>query len=98
MLASDAGVEVGDPLPVLGRDLVVERIAPGGNPIFELAFVSGEDAPSLLGTPGYTSFYLLGLDPTADPAKVGAAAAGTIPGAESHTSEEYCGEAHTISH
>jgi putative ABC transport system permease protein len=89
VLASDAGVEVGDTLRVLDRDLVVERIAPGGNPIFALAFVSGEDAPSLLGTPGFTSFYLLGLEPGADPEDVGAAAAATIDGAEAHRSEDY---------
>jgi putative ABC transport system permease protein len=89
VLAHDAGVEVGDNLRVLGRDLVVERVAPGGNPIFEVAFVSGEDGPSLLGTPGFASFYVLGLRSGADPGAVRAAAEGAVPGAETHTSAEY---------
>jgi putative ABC transport system permease protein len=89
VLAGDAGVRSGGRLGVLGREFVVERIVSGGNPIFEVAFLSAEDGIALLGKPGYTSFYLLGLGSGADLDAVATDAVGEVPGSEAHTSEQY---------
>jgi putative ABC transport system permease protein len=88
VLASDADVEVGDTLTVLGQPLAVESIQPGGNPLFTVAFVSGEDGRSLLGHEGFVNFFLLATAPGADPDEVAAAAA-AVPGSEARSSAEF---------
>lgn len=89
VLAREAGLERGDTLAVEGTPLRVVGVRPGGNPLFQLAFVSAEDAPTLLGLEGAVSFYLLGLDPGADAASVMAAAASAVPGSEQSTSAAF---------
>ena len=89
VLAADLGLEVGDRLAVLDAELDVEHIAPGGNPLFTLAFVNGADAPALLGLDGYVNFFVLVLEPGADAASVAAVVDGVLPGAEARTSDDY---------
>ena len=89
VLAREAGVRVGDTLDVLGRRLVVERIEPGGNPVFEIAFMNGADARELLAIPGYVSFFLLATDPGADGERVARDAVAAVPGSESHTAADF---------
>lgn len=89
VFAGDAGIGRGDTIDVLGRELKVERVQPGGRPIFEIAFVNGEDAPALLGLDGLVSFYLLATRPGADLAEISRAASAAVPGAETRTSAEF---------
>jgi putative ABC transport system permease protein len=89
VFAGDAGVERGDTIDVLGRELKIERVQPGGRPIFEIAFVNGDDAPALLGLDGLVSFYLLATRPGADLDEVSRAAEAVVPGAETRTSAEF---------
>lgn len=91
VLAREADVGVGEAIDVLGRRLVVDRVEPGGNPLFELAFVSGADAPALLGLDDYVSFFLLATEPGADVARVAREASAAVPGSEAHTSAEFAG-------
>lgn len=87
--ASEAGIGAGDVIDVLDRELVVQQVRPGGNPLFEIAFVNGVDAPALLGLEGFVSFYLLVAEPAADLDAVSDAAVATVPGAETHTGAEF---------
>jgi len=89
VFADDAGLEVGDTLDVLGRPLVVERIEPGGNPLFEIAFMNGEDARELIALDGYVSYYLLVAEPGADVAELSRAAVAAVPGSEAHTPADF---------
>jgi putative ABC transport system permease protein len=89
VLAREARVGVGDTLDVLGRSFVVERIEPGGNPVFEIAFMNGEDARDLLALPGYVSFFLLSTDPGTDGERVARDAVAAVPGSESHTAADF---------
>jgi putative ABC transport system permease protein len=89
VLAKEAGLEVGDELDVLGTSLRVEGIRPGGNPLFQLAFVNAADAPSLLRLGDRVSFYLLGLEPTSDVDAVMETTRKAVPGSEPSTSEEF---------
>lgn len=89
VFAGDAGVERGDTIDVLGRKLKIERVQPGGRPIFEIAFVNGKDAPALLGLDGLVSFYLLSSRPGADLDEISRAAEAAVPGAETRTSAEF---------
>jgi len=89
VLARNAGLHVGDELDVLGRRLRVTGIRPGGNPLFQMAFLNAADAPSLLGLDGVTSFYLLSLAPGVDEAAVRRRAAAVLPGSEARTSEQF---------
>ena len=91
VLAGELGVGVGDPVRVLGRTLEVRRVEEGGNPLFELAFVSGADAPGLLGLEGYVSFFVLVARPGFDLDELGRRAAAVVPGSEAHTSAEFAG-------
>ncbi|MDH5332530.1 MAG: ABC transporter permease [Thermoleophilia bacterium] len=89
VLAREAGVSVGDAVSVLGRRLVVERVEPGGNPLFQIAFMNGDDARSLLALDRLVSFFLIAVDPGADAQQVARAAATAVPGSEPHTSADF---------
>jgi putative ABC transport system permease protein len=88
-LAHDARLGVGDTLTILGHPLRVAAVRPGGNPIFELAFLNASDAPELLGTLAFVSFYLIAAAPGAGLESVAAAVPDAIPGAETHTTGQY---------
>jgi putative ABC transport system permease protein len=88
-LARDADVEIGDTLTVLDSPLEIATIQPGGNPIFELAFLNGADAEALLGQDGYVNFFLLSTDPGADLTAVASAARTAVPGSDVSTSAEF---------
>jgi len=89
VFAREAGLRVGDTLDVLGRSLLVERVEPGGNPIFEIAFMNGEDARALLALDGYVSYYLVTLDPGADAAAVARDATAVVTGSEARTAADF---------
>jgi putative ABC transport system permease protein len=89
VFAKDAGLEVGDRLDVLGRPLVVEAIEPGGNPVFEIAFMNGDDARQLLALDGYVSYDLLFAEPGADTEAIASAAVAAVPGSEAHTPADF---------
>jgi putative ABC transport system permease protein len=89
VLAGSAGLRVGDRLDVLGVPLRVTAIRPGGNPLFQLAFVNPADVPRVLGLRDVTSFYLLSLAPGANVASVRRAAEKAVPGTEALTSEAF---------
>lgn len=89
MLARQVGAGVGDPLLVLGRRLVVERIHGGGNSIFQTAFLDAADARALFGIDALVNFFLLDLRPGAGRGSVEAAVKRALPGTETHTSEQF---------
>jgi putative ABC transport system permease protein len=89
VFAKDAGLEVGDTLDVLGRPLEVKQIEPGGNPIFEIAFLNGDDARELLALDGYVSYYLVSSGPGADAEEVARRATAAVPGSEVHTPADF---------
>ena len=89
VLADKAGIGVGDTIDVLGRRLAVERIEPGGTPIFEIAFMSGEDAREVIALDDYVSFFLLATEGGANTDRVARAAVAEVPGSESHTAEDF---------
>ncbi|HSC90473.1 MAG TPA: ABC transporter permease [Gaiellaceae bacterium] len=89
VFAEAAGLETGDGLDVLGRRLTVERVVPGGNPLFEVAFVNGADGRRLLGLEGFVSFFLLAVEPGADVDAVARAAVAAVPGSEARTSADF---------
>jgi putative ABC transport system permease protein len=89
VFARKAGLSEGDAIDVLGYRLVVERITPGGNPLFELGFLNGADAPSILGLDAYVNFFLLQTLPGADVARVAAAARTAVPDSEIRTSKQF---------
>jgi putative ABC transport system permease protein len=74
---------------VLGQRLRVSGIRPGGNPLFELAFVNAADAPAVLRLHGFTSFYLLAVSPGTDLAAVRRSAEQVLPGTEASTSAAF---------
>lgn len=92
VLAREAGLSEGDTLSVLGHELVVSHVNPGGNPIFELGFLNGEDGRALLGLDGYVNFFLLSARPGADLDAIAAAARGAVPGSDVRTSAEFAAE------
>lgn len=89
VIAQNAGLRVGDELDVLGRKLRVTGIRPGGNPLFQLAFVNGADAPDVLRLGDVTSFYLLSVTSGADVAAVARASEQALPGTEASTSAAF---------
>ncbi len=89
VFADEAGVSVGDAVDVLGRRLVVERIEPGGNPLFQIAFMNGDDARSLLALDRYVSFYVVTAAPGADLDEVAGAVAAAVPGSEAHSAADF---------
>ncbi len=89
VFAADVGVTEGGVLNVLDRRLLVEHIEPGGNPLFALVFVNGDDAPDLLGLEGYVSFFALVTEPGTSLDSLAVDVAATMPGAEARTSAEY---------
>ena len=89
VLAQNAGLRVGDELDVLGRKLRVTAVRPGGNPLFQLAFVNGADAPGVLRLGDVTSFYLLSLTRGANAAAVARASERALPGTEASTSAAF---------
>ena len=89
VFAADAGLAEGGELDVLGTRLVVERVQPGGNPLFALVFVNGADAPDLIGLDGYVSFFVLVLESGASTDTVAADVVSTMPGTIARTSWEY---------
>lgn len=89
VFAKEAGLAVGDSVDVLGRPLLVERIDPGGNPLFEIAFMNGDDARELLALDPYVSFFLIAAEPGVDAADVGRAAVAAVPGSEAHTAGDF---------
>jgi putative ABC transport system permease protein len=94
--ASKAGLSAEDRVDVLGRSLVVQRVEPGGNPIFEIAFMNGEDARVLLALDGYVSFFLIAVEPGVDADEVARAAVATVPGSEAHTAADFAGATHHL--
>lgn len=89
VLASKAGLEVGDTIDVLGRSLRVEGIVPWGNPIFETGFLNAADARSLLALDRYVSYLLITLEPGASADQVARAARAAVPGSEIHTAASF---------
>jgi putative ABC transport system permease protein len=89
VLAQNAGLHVGDELDVLGRKLRITGIRPGGNPLYQLAFVNGADAPEVLRLGDVTSFYLLSLANGANVAAVARASEAALPGTEASTSAAF---------
>jgi len=89
VLAGNAGLHVGDRFDVLGRRLRVTGVRPGGNPLFQLAFLNAADAPGVLGLRDATSFYLLSLAPGASAMAVQRQAEQVVPGTEALTSEAF---------
>ena len=89
VLAAEAGVGAGDPLPVLGRPLAVGHVHSGGTQLFETAFLNAADARALFGLPDRVSYFLLELAPGADLQRVSAAVAAAVPGSETHTSQDF---------
>jgi putative ABC transport system permease protein len=89
VLARQADVGVGDPIVVLGRRLIVERIHSGGNSIFQTAFVNAADARALFGIDSLVNFFLLDLRAGARRAAVSDAVTRLLPGTETHTSEQF---------
>lgn len=96
VFADEAGLRVGDTLDVLGRPLVVARVEPGGNPIFEIAFMNGKDARALLALDGYVSFFLIGIEPGADANEVARSAVAAVPGSEAHTAADFAEATHHL--
>ena len=96
VFADEAGLEVGDSVDVLGRPLEVARVEPGGNPIFEIAFVNGVDARQLLALEGYVSFFLIAVEPGADADEVARAAVAAVPGSEAHTPADFAAATHHL--
>jgi putative ABC transport system permease protein len=91
VFADEAGVATGDRLDVLGRRLLVERVDPGGNPLFEIAFVHAADARRLLALDGFVSFFLVVAEPGADVDEVARLAVAAVPGSEARTAAEFAG-------
>lgn len=89
VFAREAGVRAGDTLRVLDRDLVVEHVGSGGNPIFQVGFLHGDDGRALLGLDGYASFFLLSIAAGADPGAIGRAVEAAVPEADTRTSAEF---------
>jgi putative ABC transport system permease protein len=89
VLAREAGVGEGDVLEVEGTALRVAAVRPGGNPLFQLAFLKAGDAREVLGLRETVSFYLLALDDGADPEAVMRKVALVVPGSEPSTSRAF---------
>jgi hypothetical protein len=89
VFADDAGLSVGDQIELLDRALTSEQIAPGGNPIFALAFVNGSTASELLGLHGYVNFFVLRLEPSATVEQVAPTVEAALPGTETRTAADY---------
>lgn len=89
VLASDAGLTEGGSLEVLGERFEVERVQPGGNPLFSLVFVNGADAPDLLGLDGYVSFFSIVLKPGTSIDEVTSDIHALLPGTDARTSAGY---------
>lgn len=87
--AGEAGLDVGDELEVLGVELRVADVRPGGNPLFQLAFLHPADAAGILRLRGTTSFYLLALAPSSGVETVIRGAEAALPGSEASTSEAF---------
>ena len=88
-IATDVGLSEGDKLEVLGRDFTITHVEPGGNPIYANIFMNGADGRAMLGPGANVNFFLIALSPGADLEAVAAQAAAVVPGAETHTSEEF---------
>jgi putative ABC transport system permease protein len=89
VFADDAGLSVGDQIELLDKALTIEHVAPGGNPIFALAFVNGADASELLGLDGYVNFFVLSLEPGATVEQVAPTVEAALPGSETRTAADY---------
>lgn len=89
VLAVRAGVGLGDTLDVLGRRLRVTRIHSGGNSIFQTAFLNADDARTMFGTDRLVNFFLVDLRRATVVDRVRAAIERALPGAETHTSEQF---------
>lgn len=98
VFADEAGLEVGDALDVLGRRLVVERIDPGGNPLFEIAFMNAADARRLLAVDDFVSFYLVEAEPGADVGRIATRAVRAVPGSEAHTATDFAAATRDLVH
>jgi putative ABC transport system permease protein len=89
MLASQAHVTVGDTLLVLGHRLVVSSIHSGGNSIFQTAFLDASDARAIFGIDHLANFMLVDVAAGAQIQTVAAAIHRSLPGTETHTSEQF---------
>jgi putative ABC transport system permease protein len=89
VFAQEAGVGVGDKISVLGRRLVIQRVEPGGNPLFEIAFLNGADARELLRVDGLVNFFLVAVEPGADAAEVSFRAVAQVPGSQARTAAQF---------
>ena len=70
-LSKRYGVQVGDVLRAGGRDWKVVGKSKGGDfVVTQTVFVNHQQAQEALGMTGITTFYVLGLKPDADPAKL----------------------------
>jgi putative ABC transport system permease protein len=88
-VARDADLEPGDPIAVLGRRLTVTAIRPGGNPIFEVGFLSGPDGRALLALPDYVNYVVLVAEPGADLDAIEAAVGDAMSGVVVRTGAEF---------
>jgi putative ABC transport system permease protein len=89
VLAQEAGLSTGDTLLVLDRPLAIERVTPGGNPIFELGFLNGADGEELLRLGDYVNFFLLSAASGADLERIAAEAVAVVPGSQTSRSAEF---------
>jgi putative ABC transport system permease protein len=93
IFAGDAGVDTGDTLSVLGRELTVARITSGGNAaLTQFAFLNAADARAIFGVPGAVNFYLLATAPGAGVPAIEAAATQAVPRSQARTSEQFAGD------
>jgi putative ABC transport system permease protein len=89
VFAREAGVDLGDTITVLGRPLVIERVEPGGNPLFEIAFLNSADADELLRVDGLVNYFLVVSEPGANIAELSSRAAAAVPGSQARTAAQF---------
>lgn len=90
VFARDAGLGVEDSLRVRDRDLTVVGIGDlSGAGLTQFSLMAGEDARELLATPGFVSYFLVGVVPGVAPAAVEAAIDATVPGVDALTKAEF---------
>jgi putative ABC transport system permease protein len=98
VFAREAGVGVGDEISVLGRRLVVQHVDPGGNPLFETAFLNSADAADLLRVDGFVNFFVLVAEPGVDGAQLSPRAVAAVPGSQARTAGQFAAATREMVH
>ncbi|MEZ5100899.1 MAG: ABC transporter permease [Thermoleophilia bacterium] len=88
VLAREHGLGVGDALTVLGRRLEIAGVRDGGNPLFAVAFLAGDDGRALIALDGYVAFVVVSAAPGTDADALAARIDAAVPGVEARTSQE----------